>query len=165
MKVLLLVVILLLGFTIQSSLVVKISILGIRPDLLLAIVIYLGLLKGPIPASITGFVVGLVVDLSTTHLLGINALSMSVAGFVAGNVWVNINRESFLAQFLVLFLISLLHDVLFLILTTGGRLTDILQSFAWVSIPSGLYTSAISPVLFRIFMKLVGTKVKLEGRG
>ncbi|MDI6808709.1 MAG: rod shape-determining protein MreD [Candidatus Eisenbacteria bacterium] len=165
MKVILLVLVLLLGFTIQSSLVEKISILGFRPDLLLAIVVYIGLLRGPIPASVAGFVIGLVVDLSTTHLLGINALSMSVAGFVAGNVWVHINRESSLAQFLVLFLLSLLHDIIFLILTTGGRLADILQSLGWVSIPSGLYTSAISPVLFRIFMKLVGTKVKLEGRG
>jgi rod shape-determining protein MreD len=164
MKALLLVVILLLGFTVQSSLVVKISILGIKPDLLLAIIIYIGLLRGPIMASVMGFIVGFVADLSATHLLGINALSMSVVGFVAGRIWVNINRESFLAQFLVLFLLSLLHDIIFLILITAGRLADIFQSLVWVSIPSAFYTSVVSPALFWVFMKYVGTRIRLESR-
>lgn len=56
------------------------------PDLLLVAVVAFALAEGSTSGAVTGFVAGLLVDVSADHELGRVALAYAVAGHVAGRV-------------------------------------------------------------------------------
>lgn len=56
----------------------------VQPDFLLVGVVVVAMRHGAIPAIITGFWTGLAQDAIVSHLFGLEALSKSIAGFVAG---------------------------------------------------------------------------------
>ncbi len=58
----------------------------VQPDFLLIGVIVAAVRHGAIPAIFTGFWTGLAQDAVVSHLFGLEALSKSIAGFVAGYI-------------------------------------------------------------------------------
>lgn len=58
---------------------------GVKPDLVLVIVVYLGLVHGPEVGSVSGFFFGLIEDFfSFGAYLGSNALTKTIIGFFCG---------------------------------------------------------------------------------
>ncbi len=60
------------------------SIDGVTPDLLLILVVWIAISNGQMSGVIAGFVIGLVMDGITGDVPGTNALSKTIAGFIAG---------------------------------------------------------------------------------
>jgi hypothetical protein len=69
----------------QATLAQRIAIAGVKPDLLVAFVVYFGWMRGPVPGVIGGFTVGLIQDLDAPGPLGLNALAKTVVGFVVAS--------------------------------------------------------------------------------
>jgi rod shape-determining protein MreD len=84
MKGLIYLAILLLIIPIQSALFNFISVAGIKPDLPLALIYIIGLLTGPTEASLAGMAIGLVQDIGSANLLGMNAFTRCFIGLGAG---------------------------------------------------------------------------------
>lgn len=68
----------------QTTVVTRLPLPGVEPDLLLVLVVAFALAEGPLSGMTTGFVAGLLADLLSTHELGRLALAYALAGYVAG---------------------------------------------------------------------------------
>lgn len=88
------------AMVVQTSLLRYVSIDGVRPDLVLIIVVYLGLVRGPDAGSFSGFVFGLFEDAYSGGLLGANALIKTVLGFACGLLGKRLYTQSLLTHIL-----------------------------------------------------------------
>jgi rod shape-determining protein MreD len=72
------------GSLVQSSVVPSWSVGGVTPDLPLIVTALIALRRGPEAGCLVGFAAGLLQDATGGGLLGIQALSRALAGFVMG---------------------------------------------------------------------------------
>ena len=75
---------LLLIIPVQASLFSPLSLAGIKPDLPLALIYIIGLLTGPTEASLAGMGIGLVQDIGSASLIGMNGFTRGLIGLGAG---------------------------------------------------------------------------------
>jgi len=71
---------------VQLTLVSQLPLLGVSADLSPLIVMAVGLLAGSIPGAVTGFSMGLFVDLALVQTLGVSSLLLVVVGYGAGRL-------------------------------------------------------------------------------
>ena len=84
---------------VQTTLLHYFTIGGVKPDLVLIIVIYLGLIEGPNLGCLSGFSLGLFEDAySGISLGGANALSKTIVGFLSGLVGKRLYTQSLFAH-------------------------------------------------------------------
>jgi rod shape-determining protein MreD len=74
------------GTLVQSTLVPAFGFWGVVPDLPIVLVVLLALRRGPEVGCVTGFALGLAQDVVAGGPLGLQALTKSVIGFVAGDL-------------------------------------------------------------------------------
>jgi len=60
---------------------------SVRPSLTLPFVVYVGLLRGPVPGTLFGAALGLGADVLGALPLGATSFAYSVVGFVCGKLW------------------------------------------------------------------------------
>jgi|GEM_PF-349849 len=127
------------------------SISGITPNFLVIYIIYLGLIRSQVLAIWLGFFLGLTMDaLTSTHLLGISALSLSLVGYLAGVFYGRIVR-------IPIFLQYLLH-IGFLVVFFALTVLITLQNSEWsagnivflILLPKTLYTLGVLGAVFTI---------------
>ena len=96
----------------QTSVFHRIPIGGMKPDLVIIIVVYLGLVKGAEIGSLSGFVFGLIEDVMSGTYLGSNALAKTIIGFFCGIGGKRLYTHSMFSQFLCVGLSSVVNIVL-----------------------------------------------------
>ncbi len=77
-------IIFLLIIPVQASLFNMLSLAGIKPDLALALLYAIGLLTGPGEAVLAGVGIGLVQDIGSASLIGLNGFTRGLIGLFAG---------------------------------------------------------------------------------
>jgi rod shape-determining protein MreD len=95
---------------------------------------------------IIGFAVGLIQDLLSAHIIGLAALSKTVAGFVAGSL-----RGKFAERtefFLTLFICGLLHDLIYFFIYILGEDFSFQSLIILYTIPNLMYTILIGGFLY-----------------
>lgn len=98
---------------IQTTLLHFFTIGGVKPDLVLIIVIYLGLIEGPNLGCLSGFSLGLFEDAySGITLGGANALSKTIVGFLSGLVGKRLYTQSLFAHMICVGLGTILDALL-----------------------------------------------------
>ena len=113
MKILLKGAIIVVALLIQLTLINSITILGLKPDLILVVVVIFSLLKGEKEGTISGFASGLLQDIFSTGLLGINSLAKTVIGFTCGILKEKIFHEHILFMIPVItFIASFMQSIL-----------------------------------------------------
>lgn len=80
----------------QTTVVTRLPLPGVEPDLLLVLVVAFALAEGPLSGMTTGFVAGLLSDLLSTHEVGRLALAYAVAGYLTGMLRDDADRSSLL---------------------------------------------------------------------
>lgn len=148
--------------SLQTTVLDQLSIFGARLDLLLAIVVYISLIKGPVAGVVAGFVLGLLQDAQSQHGLGLDALSKAAVGYVAQFTWEGLDKESVYTQMAVLFFAGLLHNLIFLFLYCGSQLTMVPGLWLRVGVPGALYTAVVAPILVALLSKLVGYRMEFS---
>ena len=137
---------------IQANLADMISLRGISPDLLLLFIVYLAVREGQMYVLPWGFLLGLVLDLSTGTVIGLSALSKTVAAFTAGYFYsenmivMNLATYRFL---LLVFLAAFVHNAVYFVIFTMGSDIGVFGAVFGVGLVSALYTTtvAILPML------------------
>ncbi|PIE34819.1 rod shape-determining protein MreD [candidate division KSB3 bacterium] len=99
-------IIFLVAFIVQTSML---GFLNYKPDLILVIVVYLGLVKGSDVGSLGGFCSGLVLDSYSGMHFGVNALSKTVLGFVSGIIGKRLYTQSLFAHMLCVVIATILN--------------------------------------------------------
>ena len=145
-----LVVLSLAAVVLDSSVAPEIEILGARPDFVVLIVAYTGLLMGARPATIVGFLLGLVLDSEQPEYFGLHALALSAIGYVTAVAWEHLVRGSVFVQIAVLFSASLLHDGIYYIVYYRNHPDMFLRFIARFGFLGGVYTAALAVVIFTL---------------
>jgi rod shape-determining protein MreD len=70
--------------TLQSTILGRIAILGVRPDLALIVLMFVALRRGSMTAQIGGFAAGIVEDLVSASPVGFHMLLRTLIGFLYG---------------------------------------------------------------------------------
>jgi len=149
--------IIIITLIIQLTIVNLFSIQGLKPDLILLVVIVFSLLHGAGEGAISGFTSGLLQDIFSSGLLGVNALVKTIIGFICGVLKINIFAEHILFIIpIITFLASISQCVLiFFILQAFGTEYNFIWSLKQVAIPEALYNSLLSPFVFLIIKRIL----------
>jgi rod shape-determining protein MreD len=148
-RTLLIIVLSLACILIQTTIVPFIAIATIGPDLVLIWIVYLAITRGQMQATTAGFFLGVLLDVFSggDSMLGLSALTKTLAGFLAGYTYNENKITQYLGgpQFpLILLAVSLVHNLLYFVIFLQG--SDILWSAAILQfgLPTTVYTAAVA---------------------
>lgn len=139
----------LLVIVVHTTLTEFVAVMGITPDIPLVWIVYLAVRRGQIPGTAGGFLVGLTVDLlgGADGMLGLSALTMTLAGFVAGyfynenKIWQTLGGTRFLV---ITAVAALVHHLLYFLIFLQGTDISWWGAIGRYSVPSALYTTAVA---------------------
>lgn len=125
---------------------------GVKPDLVLLLVVFNGILKGPRKGAFWGFVAGLIEDFVCGHYIGLNAISKLAASCLSGLVEFRVYKESAVTAAAVVWAASLVSGgLVYLLLLTLGVIVAPADAFLRVLLPVAIYNALLSLLFYRSF--------------
>lgn len=100
------------ALVLQTSVLPFLQIGGTKPDLILVIIVYLSLVRGPEIGCSSGFAFGLIEDFFSGMYLGSNALTKTIIGFVCGMSGRQLYTHSMFSQILCVGLSTVVDVIL-----------------------------------------------------
>jgi rod shape-determining protein MreD len=151
-RALLLAVILGVALTLQATIFDFIRFLGVKPDLVLLVVIYYGFIHGSREGAYLGFLGGLLSDFLTGHYIGLNALSKMAAGYAVGIGKTSLYKESIVIATVVAFVGSIVgQTVYYLILLVIGIQVAPVSAIFQIVVPVAFYNAVLTPLFYGRF--------------
>lgn len=153
--------ILLVSLIIQTTLVPQLRIMGAQPDLILIVVVSYGFIEGPAAGSTAGFVGGLLQDLFSIRIVGLNALSKTIVGYLSGLVEKTIFTKSVILPVLAIFFTSFLSNTIYAITAfLLGEPTLSWAAFYSIILPSAIYSGLVSFFVYPLLNRLLTREEK-----
>ena len=131
----------------QSLLSGVVTIIGIKFDLAIVILVYVALNRGPNYGMVFGFLIGLLLDIFTPQTLGWGAFVKCLIGFTVGSFKDNLYLESLYSKGGVIFFALMVNDFLYYIFANGVNASTF-RILSHISVPSALYTSIVGVLIF-----------------
>lgn len=153
---------LLLGALIlQTTALETVAVRGVKPDLVMLLVVLNGFLLGTREGAFLGFAGGIIEDLFSGSYIGLNALSKMVGGYLAGTAGERLYRENTpIATGVTFISTSAGLAVNYLLLLYLGIYVPPFSALFRVVLPTAVYTAVLALFLFgRIFRS-----VQIRGR-
>lgn len=145
-----------LAVVVQAALVPFIAIQGIKPDLLLVITVTAGLLYGKEAGFGTGFFAGLLQDLSSGNVFGLNVIPKIAVGFGFGLAERRVFKDNLFLPALAVAFASLLTGIfVFIFVALQGYFVDWKGALLHTIIPIMLYNTIISIPVHFIFAAVI----------
>ncbi len=160
-KTLIKIVFLILGSAIlQTALIGRVSVFGSQPDLSLALIVSVALLRGPFHGEVAGFVSGLLHDLlSGGTPLGVQSFSKVVIGYGIGFIRGRLYSDNLITQLVSGFAATLAHKAITLIhQSLIFADTQFLQIRFSGLLLVAILNSILVVVVFRILRKFIGSE-------
>ncbi len=134
---------------IHTTLVKFFSISDIVPDILLVWIGYIAIREGQIAGTLSGFLIGLTLDLlgGQDGMLGLSALSKTIAGFTAGYFYNENKVMQTLGSYVFIVVVgvsALVHNTLYFIIFLQGTTLGVWDMMLRYGLPATLYTAAVS---------------------
>jgi rod shape-determining protein MreD len=139
----------------QTVLAPKIAIFGVRPDLPFIVVLLVALSEGSVGGAFAGFLAGLFVGLNSAGALGVSSLANTVVGFAVGAMADRLERRGWITRALVALIATTLRDQIEILLQTR-ELAGSFAMFWRSSLPGGVYTAILAPMVMRATEKVAG---------
>ena len=92
-RLLVLAAVLVVAVLVQSTVLARLRLAGVRPDLLVLAVVSVAVATDPTTGAVFGFVAGLVADLLFDLPVGVSALAYTAVGFAVGTVRVYVTSH------------------------------------------------------------------------
>ncbi len=132
-----------LALLVQSTILWRFSIMGIKPDLAMLVLILLVNSSSQVESIVYGFIIGFLQDVYTPEFLGANAFTMSLMGFLLDNVKERLTVENYSVKIGVAFTACIIHDLISLSFYTKLDFSMMKELFIRESLPGAVYTSVI----------------------
>lgn len=143
----------------QATVMPLIAINGIKPDLLLIIVVSTGLLTGKERGIGVGFFSGLLQDLVSGSSFGLNVLSKMATGYVCGMVERKVFKEYIFLPAIALLVATLFNGfIMLLLLLFLGYKVDAISAILYNILPQVGYNVFFSIPVHRLVYKLIRAK-------
>lgn len=143
---------------VQTILVRFIGVADIVPDIPLLWIVYLGIRRGQIPATLAGFLIGLLLDLlsGADGLVGLSALVKTAGGFIAGFFFNETRMRQTLSGYgslTAVFIVSLVHHALYFLILLQGTDITVTQTFLRYGLPTAVYTTVAALLPMFVFAR------------
>jgi len=143
-------IILLLIIPVQASLLNPLSLAGVKPDFALAVLYIIGLLTTPGEAAIAGIGIGLIQDISSASLIGLNAFTRGLIGLCAGLLGRRVLDISSPSNLIFLIVFSLAEGLfIMLFIQTFYGSVPVINMFFTSMLPQAIYTGVLGILLLR----------------
>ena len=120
----------------------------VQPDLILILLFFFGIRYSQLASTLTGFTAGFFLDALSGGILGLHALTKTVAGFLIGYV-PRVHKIQTLVQFCVFyFAVGIVHDILYYVIYTINTEFSLWRLFFVHSFPSTLYSVFIGGMVY-----------------
>lgn len=140
----------------QLTLSNYIQVWGVKPDLLMVLVILNGFLRGTREGAFLGFMAGLMKDLLAGCLFGTGALSGLIAGYAAGFAEARLFKESRLIGAGLVFCVSILVQlVLYATLSLSGLGLAPGVALFKIALPAAAYNGLVGAILYGRYYRSV----------
>jgi rod shape-determining protein MreD len=124
-------------------------------DFVLAVVVYTALVSGPVTGLLTGTFAGLVQDMLANGVIGIGGLAQTVVGFLAGIVGTQFIVAQPLPRFVVFFVATIVHAVVFQGLNGVLSVRPFAPNYAAIA-GQGLSNALVGIIAFQVAELLPG---------
>ncbi|MBS1914109.1 MAG: rod shape-determining protein MreD [Bacteroidetes bacterium] len=131
-----------------------IAVESITPDLLVILTVFIAIREGQFAGEIAGFVLGLFFDIISSDIIGTNALSKMLAGFVAGYFFTegaalseSVGKFKFLG---VMGLAALVHNIVYYFFYVQPTNLSFISFFVSHGIAASLYTTVVSVIVMLV---------------
>lgn len=145
MRYLVLLVLACFGLVFQSTTFTHLTFFGVKPDLLLIIVLFYSIFHGSIQGGIVGFCLGLLEDLYLGRFIGMNALSKGLTSYLIGLIAGGAFRENLLVPIISVFVGTLFNFTAVFIL---GKIIGLQWSWGLLvekGLPLAIYNACLVP--------------------
>lgn len=130
-----------------------VNLYGLRPDVMLAVIVSLGVLIGPVPAGAIGFGLGLLADILFNKIVGLTALTYMLSGAAAGLFYRKFFADNLIIPTAVAMICSFLKEHILLIAAVlAGSRPPYFMAFATYILPCFLLTGGVC-ILVHLFFK------------
>lgn len=151
-------------FLLQTALFPFLEISGVVPNCLLVLVISVAYTKGQIPAMVTAFFSGMLLDLCFSDTIGFCAVLYMIIAYFAGYTNKIYDKRDYLIPGLLgfagEFLYSMMYYGIFFLLR--GKL-ELDNYFVYTILPRVLYTVLCTLILYPVFHGIHRLLLRLEG--
>ena len=120
----------------------------VQPDLVLILLFFYGIRHPQISSTMTGFFSGLFLDALSGGILGLHALTKTIAGFLTGYVPNAYKMQKIIQFCFYYFVISIIHDTLYDLIYTINTEIGLIKLIFIQSLPSTIYSVFIGGIVF-----------------
>lgn len=143
-----------LAMLLQATVFSFLQVAGVKPDLILMLVIFNGFLRGSREGAFLGFLGGLAQDIFTGSYIGLNALTKMAAGYLAGLAEARFYNESVIIVTLTTFFTSMVsHGTNYILLYYLDIQVPAFFAIIQVIMPTSLYTALLVPLTYWKFFR------------
>lgn len=141
---------LIVALLLQTTVLVRLRVLGVMPDFMLLVAVAAGITAGPISGAGLGFASGMVIDLFLPTPLGLSALVFTLVGYAVGIANTGVLRSAWYIPMLVAGAASVGGVTLYAV--AGSVLGEQLLTAHLITIASvvGVSSALLAPVAVRL---------------
>ena len=147
-------------FILDTSLFQALRIYGIKPDVMLILVTSYALLQGGGYGAFTGLACGLFTDLFFGRAIGLNALAYMIVGFVIGKGSDRVFKDSvFTAILFQAIAVVLFHQIYFALNFLIGVKVSYVYGLTHIMLPEMVYNMVVGVLVYRLIYKIDHTEL------
>ncbi len=155
MRFLIITITLILVSIIQATLVQYISILGIKPNMILIMIISFSLSREYMEAGVIGFFAGLLLDILTGKMIGLHTLLGMYTGLLVGNTKEKFFKDSYIVTIFFTFTFTFSYELIFYILNyfIWGE-TRMMYALSHIILLQSIYNAILSIPIYSLIIKV-----------
>ena len=155
MRILVLGILILLNFILESTVFQYIKILGVKPDFTIMLITSYAILRGSLYGGFIGLISGFLNDLFYSISFGINSLSYMVTGYVIGQAQENIFKDSFIPPIVFNIVGVFIFQHIFYFISYLSKINiSYLHALFNIMIPQSIYNGIIGIFVYKYIYKL-----------
>jgi len=150
-RIIVIAAVLVVGVLLETTMVSRMAIFGVSPDLMLSIIVSYSILRGDTEGAIAGLTGGLLMDVALGQAMGLFAMLGLLVGYFAGKPFRDFYRESYLLPMFITGILAVVYGfVLYMFNTLTIAYVNMLIHMVTVVLPVAVYTMIVSIVVYRI---------------
>lgn len=151
------------GALLQSSLAPHLSVIGVKPGIVLTLVVSWSVIRGASEGVTWGFIGGLALDLLSGTPVGLSALTLMMVGFLINLGGISLFKSSLVFPLFAVFVASVLSDAVQLVLLQGfGWNLPWWEAMASVAVPAAILNAVLMPIVY-LPLQWLNRRTQTEG--
>jgi rod shape-determining protein MreD len=161
MRIAVMLLLIVVNYVLQSTVLNDLAILGVTPDTALIFIVSYGILRGDIEGALFGLAAGLMHDMFGGYYIGLYAMLGFLTGYVCGKPFKDFFHDNYFLPFFVVVAATVCYQFLYYctgILFSGS--VDLFYYTRAIILPKTIYTASLSIPLYSL-LHAVNARVEL----